>query len=173
MMPPEVNQFATDLFGGEADEATSRFWPFRLQSAIQPDKRVLKHVVGLIPATDGWVISQPFAGKPAEAFHRVFDQFVSCRFVSSRQPIQQPLNDRRVPWLFAHACHLIEKRGVGFDINLVFLILGEYSLDSKRQKKPPSQPVTLVGSKEQTKMSDCTLHILLTGPPRCARPTDT
>ena len=124
----QVEQFPTNLKGGEVVEVLHRLWWGRLQRPAQPDEGVLKHVVGLLFDPNSRKSRQH---PPRELFQPLLgtaDQGIQCSIVTGLEAttigqLAYPLGDRKrrpmpAGGLFSTAvdvsrfCQMIHGRGV-------------------------------------------------------------
>src|SRR5215213_4965111 len=73
----QVDQFAADLFGGQAEELAGAGRGDGGQGPDEADGRVLEHVPGLLPAADGRVVAEHLAGEEFEPGRAPADEVVA------------------------------------------------------------------------------------------------
>jgi hypothetical protein len=76
-VPGQVDQFAADLPGGEAEEMLHRLGRRGVQGLVEPHGGVLEHIVGVFPAMHPAEIPQHLGRQAPQPVAGAVDQFTA------------------------------------------------------------------------------------------------
>src|SRR5262249_18706517 len=99
----QVEQFAADVQGRQAEEVQRGLHRYLLEGAVQADDGVLQHVVGLLPAADVGVALEDLAGEVAQALAGAAEEVAARRLVAAAEAVEAGLDLHALGGCLGHA----------------------------------------------------------------------